>query len=75
MRGTNAIRKLLFQEMPQSYSPRQVPEIVRLARELNRQEAVVYRQGMARPVLFETGRLVIRRFGYGGAFPHGAIFL
>lgn len=62
MSGTNAIKKLLFQEMPQDYSPRRLPEIVRLAGELNRQEAVVYRQGTARPVLFETERLVIRRF-------------
>lgn len=58
----NAIKRLIFEEMPQSYSPRQLPEIIRLAGELNEQEAVVYRHGTARPVFFETGRLVIRRF-------------
>ena len=57
-----AIRKLLFEEVPHCYSPKHLPEIVRLAGELHEQEAVVYRQGAAEPVLFETGRLVIRRF-------------
>lgn len=63
----SAIRKLLFEEMPQSYSPKHLPEIVRLAGELQEQEAVVYRQGTARPVFFETDRLVIRRFVPGDA--------
>jgi [ribosomal protein S5]-alanine N-acetyltransferase len=62
-----AIRKLLFEEVPQSYSPKHLPEIIRLAGELHEQEAVVYRQGAAGPVLFETGRLLIRRFVPGDA--------
>ncbi|MDF2936351.1 MAG: hypothetical protein K0Q90_1724 [Paenibacillaceae bacterium] len=63
----SAIRRLYFAELPQDYSPRQLPEIIRLAGELKEQEAVVYRQGEAKPVLFETERLVIRRFVHGDA--------
>jgi RimJ/RimL family protein N-acetyltransferase len=62
-----AVRKLLFEEMPKDYSPRYIQEIIRLARELDDKEAVIYRSGRTGPCLFETSRLVIRRFCPGDA--------
>ncbi|MHA6533935.1 GNAT family N-acetyltransferase [Paenibacillus sp. BAC0078] len=57
-----AVKKLSFQEMPQDYSPNKLPEIIKLARALGGQEAVIYQTAAAKPFLFETSRLMIRRF-------------
>ena len=57
----NTAKKLIFEELPLGYSPKTLPEIIRLAKNRNKQTAVVYRNAEG-PVLFETDRLVIRRF-------------
>ncbi|WP_438446641.1 GNAT family N-acetyltransferase [Gorillibacterium sp. sgz5001074] len=58
----NVVKKLSIQVMPADYSPRFVPEIVKLVKRLAEQEAVVYENAEKRPFLFETSRLIIRRF-------------
>ncbi|MHB0877840.1 MAG: GNAT family N-acetyltransferase [Anaerolineae bacterium] len=55
-------RRLDLVEVPQDYSPKTIPEIMRQARRLSRTQAVVYCGRQAKPYLFETDRLIVRRF-------------
>ncbi len=57
-----ALKKLSLEELPQSFSPKSLPEIVNLVKKINEKEAVVYRGKEQKPYLFETSRLIIRRF-------------
>lgn len=57
-----AIKKLRTEEFHTDYSPRILPEIIKLAKEVNEKEAVIYTKGRTNPYLFETNRLIIRHF-------------
>lgn len=57
-----AKKNVSMHELPQDYSPRFVPEIIKLARQLREQDARIYQLADQQPFLFETSRLIIRRF-------------
>ncbi len=57
-----AIKKFSFEDVPQDFSPKFLPEIINLVREMNEKEAIVYHSTESKPFLFETSRLIIRRF-------------
>ncbi|WP_058302000.1 GNAT family N-acetyltransferase [Gorillibacterium timonense] len=57
----NPAKKLVVEQLPQGFTPKSLPEIIRLAKNMNKETAVVH-QNAEGPVLFETDRLIIRRF-------------
>lgn len=57
----NTAKKLDFKTLPQNFTPKVIPEIIKHARQMNEKQAIVYCR-KAKPHLFETHRLVIRHF-------------
>jgi RimJ/RimL family protein N-acetyltransferase len=58
----SAIKKLSFYNTANNYLPKSLPEILRLANQLSEKEAFIYQTETTKPFLFETNRLIIRRF-------------
>ncbi|HEX3078274.1 MAG TPA: GNAT family N-acetyltransferase [Lachnospiraceae bacterium] len=54
----NTAKKLEYKE---DYFPKSLPEIIKLAGEMTKEKAVIYHSDNT-PYLFETNRLIIRRF-------------
>lgn len=57
----NTAKELAYIE---DYLPKSLPDIIRMAKEMRKEQAVVY-QNSNTPFLFETNRLIIRRFQPG----------
>ena len=57
----NTAKKIEFAPLPQGFSPRTLPEIMKLAKKITDDRALVYENGN-RPFFMETERLIIRRF-------------
>lgn len=58
----NAAKKIRYESLPEGFSPNLKPAIIKLAEKMGRNDAVIYRMPDKRPYLYETDRLVIRRF-------------
>ena len=54
-------KKLEIEKLPQDYSPSTLPEILKLAKKIKGDIALVYER-MNKPFFMETDRLIIRRF-------------
>ena len=57
----NAVKKLEIEKLPQEYSPSTLPEILKLAKKITGDHALIYER-MNKPFFMETDRLIIRRF-------------
>ena len=58
----NTAKKLDYKTLPQGFTPKVIPGIIKLARQMNEKQATVYQGEENKPYLFETKRLVIRHF-------------
>lgn len=54
-------KKLKFEALPQGFSPNTLPEILKLAKKIKANAALIY-ECSGRPFFMETDRLIIRRF-------------
>lgn len=57
-----AIKKRSIDVSHEGHSPNFLPEIIKLCQDLNEKEAIIYQEEETKPFLFETSRLIIRRF-------------
>lgn len=57
----NTVKKFYCENLPQDFSPRTLPEILKLAKKINGDTALVYERAN-KPFFMETDRLIIRRF-------------
>jgi RimJ/RimL family protein N-acetyltransferase len=57
----NTARKIEIETLPQDYSPSTLPEIMKLAKKITGDAALVYER-LNKPFFMETDRLIIRRF-------------
>lgn len=55
------VKKLEIEKLPQDYSPSTLPEILKLAKKIKGDIALVYER-MSKPFFMETDRLIIRHF-------------
>ncbi|MEO3945893.1 GNAT family N-acetyltransferase [Gorillibacterium sp. CAU 1737] len=56
------VNKLSIEKLPRGFSPKKLPGILQKVKEMAEESAIVYEGIGARPALFETDRLIIRRF-------------
>ncbi len=57
----NTSKKLQFESLPENYWPHTLPEILKLAKKINSDTALIYERAN-KPFFMETERLIIRRF-------------
>ncbi len=57
----NTLKKLEYYNLPENYSPKKLPDIIKLVRSIQEDNALIFEREK-KPFLFETGRLVIRSF-------------
>lgn len=57
----NTVKKLEYYNFPENYSPKKLPDIIKLARFVREDNALIFEREK-KPFLFETDRLMIRSF-------------
>ncbi|MDR0861422.1 MAG: GNAT family N-acetyltransferase [Oscillospiraceae bacterium] len=57
----NTVKKIAFESLPQSFSPNTLPEILKLAKAITGNAALVYER-QSKPFFMETDRLIVRHF-------------
>jgi len=57
----NTVKKIEFETLPQDFSPSTLPEILKLAKKIKGDSALIYER-LNKPFFMETDRLIIRRF-------------
>ena len=57
----NTVKKIEFKNLPQDFSPHKLPEILKLAKKIEGDAALIYERSN-KPFFMETDRLIIRRF-------------
>lgn len=57
----NAAKKIEIENLPQDFSPQTLPEILKLAKKIKGDVALIYER-LNKPFFMETDRLIIRRF-------------
>ncbi|NJD02326.1 MAG: GNAT family N-acetyltransferase [Ruminiclostridium sp.] len=57
----NTVKKIELEALPQDFSPHTLPEILKLAKKIKGDAALVY-ECLNKPFFMETDRLIIRRF-------------
>ncbi len=57
----NTVKKLEFYDISQDFSPKKLPDIIKLVKLIHEDNAFIY-QKENKPFLFETSRLIIRSF-------------
>jgi RimJ/RimL family protein N-acetyltransferase len=57
----NTVKKIEFENLPQDFSPHTLPEILKLAKKIKGDIALIYER-LNKPFFMETDRLIIRRF-------------